>query len=265
MLGNHAGGDPMKNARTKRFRLLVVLLGFVLLAAACAAAAPDPPLADDDDIPVEDEIPVEDDTPVEDDAPVEDEIPVQEDPPVEEDPTVEEDPPVEPAGPVMLVLTPDPFGTDDPLETINHLQSVDVSRTDTGVAVQFNQMNNGGLRVTIEDRAANVDVNCDIYDAGDGTLASTCSGYNFGTGEFLPAEDIPLLDIPDGYAADIPLTLDENLVSVVLGGTTYSAPRLRIADEPGFVQIDPNTGLLSAPVVREVGYVTAGDLLAALG
>jgi hypothetical protein len=256
----------MKNSRTKRFRLLVVLIGFVLLAAACAND-PAPQANDDgqengatqtDDPPADD--PQDGGATADDDGG----DTVVEDPPVE-DPPADEVVPDEPTGPVLLALTPDPVGTDDPLETINQLPGVLVARTETGVSFQFDQMNNGGLRVIIQDRTANVDVFCDMYDAGDGSLASTCSGYNPGTGEFLPAEDIPLLDVPEGYAFDVPLMVDENSVSVAFGGTTYSAPNVRIADEPGFVQIDPNTGMLSAPVVRDVGFATAGELFAALG
>ncbi len=268
------GEHLMRQTRTRRIRLLVVLAGFVLLVAACAN---DPaPQANEDgqvDDGRNDEPTPGDDPPA--DAPQGGDIasgggdPVEQEDTVDEtdapedsgdDPPVDDEAPDEPTGPVFLALTPDPAGTDDPLETINPLPGVLVARTDTGVSFQFDQMNNGGLRVIIQDRTANVDVFCDMYDAGDGSLASTCSGYNPGTGEFLPPEDIPLLEVPDGYAFDVPLTVDESSVSVDLGGTTYRAPSLRIADEPGFVQIDPNTGMLSAPVVRDVGFVTAGEL-----
>jgi len=179
----------------------------------------------------------------------------------EDEPEPEPEPEPE-VGPVTLPLGPDPEGSTDPLETINHLESVLVQAVDGGVSVQFPAMENGGLRVEIADLAQGIDVFCDLFMRGD-ELTSNCSGFNPATGQFLDAVDNPILDVADGYAFVVPMTVDADYVSISFGGATYMAQTVTFSDAPGFVQIDPSGALVSA-VVRTIGIALAAEVFAAL-
>ncbi len=157
--------------------------------------------------------------------------------------------------PVALALDPDPVGSTDPLETVNHLESVLVWPAEGGVAVQFDQMSNGGLRVELRDDAQMVDVFCDLYMSGDVQM-SNCSGFNRETGLFLDPEETTILDSADGYAYVVPMMVDASYVSISLGGVTYMAQSIIFSDAPGMVQINPD-GSLANEVFRTIGHATA--------
>lgn len=164
--------------------------------------------------------------------------------------------------PVALALDPDPVGSTDPLETVNHLESVLVWPVDGGVAVQFPQMDNGGLRVELQDEAQMIDVFCDLYMSGD-ALMSNCSGFNRETGLFGDPEVTAILDSADGYAYVVPMVVDANYVSISLGDMTYMAQSITFSDAPGMVQINAD-GSLTNEVSRTIGHASALMLAEAL-
>ncbi len=251
---NHSTGDhPMTLNRPPRFRRLVAVVLMSLIASACSGATTNTSETPSTPAPVDE---VEEQT-----ADVDEQPDVVDDPP-DTEPLA--DPPTdEPAtATVALALSPDPDGSTDPLETINHLESVNVWSADGGVAVQFPAMDNGGLRVEINDADQGVDVFCDLYQGPDGLL-SNCSGFNHETGQFLDPEDAEILGEPaDGYTYVVPLAADQDYVTITFGGVSYQAPFVIFSDSPGMVQLNPD-GSLAAAVVRTVGTATAAELATA--
>ncbi len=152
----------------------------------------------------------------------------------------------------------------DPLLTHNDLGSVMVWKTDGGVAVRFPTMDNGGVRVAIDDTDQGVSIMCDLYDAGDALMAG-CSGYNPSTGQFLDTENSDIIDSPgNGFTFVVPMKVDQDYVTITLAGVEYMAQFATFSDAPGMRQINPD-GSLASPVTETVGVAYAADLAAALG
>ena len=240
----------MRTSRTPRFRWLAALALTILVAGACSTAetpAADGNSANDsttNDEPVADE-PVADE-------PVADE-------PVADEPVVEE------PEMVMLSLTPDPVGSTDELETVNPLEQVYVQPVEGGTAILF-PIFESGVTVTVDDTMQGVQASCTLWmDPTDSSFKAQCDTYNQSTGEFGGGDPLEILDDPMGYGFVAPLMADQDYVSLTIKGTVYMAQSARFGDEPNFVQIDPNTGNLSQPVTRTVGYATAAEIMAALG
>jgi len=147
--------------------------------------------------------------------------------------------------------------------THNDLGSVNVWKTAGGVAVQFPAMENGGLRVAIDDTDQGVEVTCDLYD-GENALMAGCSGYNLSTGQFLETVDTEIVESPDGgFTYVVPMTVDQDYIMITLGGVEYMAQFAILSDAPGMRQINPD-GSLSNPVTETVGVVYAADIATAL-
>ncbi len=251
----------MTRSRSTHIRRLVAVVLFALVASACSGAATtatDTPSTPAPTNEVKDQAA---DTVEQPDVSAE-----TTDNAVDDSPDTEAiaDPPAEvtATATVALPLSPDPIGSTDPLETVNHLESVNVWSIDGGIAVQFPAMDNGGLRVEINDAEQGIDVFCDLYQGSDG-LVSNCSGFNHETGQFLEPEDTEILDEPvDGYTYVVPLAADQDYVTIAFGGVSYQAPFVIFSDAPGMVQLNPD-GSLAAVVVRTVGRATAAELAAA--
>ncbi len=173
------------------------------------------------------------------------------DPPADESPD-----PVDP----LLKLSPGQTTTDDPNETLEQLESVIIRPAEGGgAAVTFAAMNNDGLRVKIDDTDKGASIFCDMYIGSSGPM-SACSGTLTATGEFMPTEPLAILDDPAGpYTFVVPMTADDNYVSITLNGVVYMAPFVTFADEPGLVQLNPD-GTLTNPVTRTTGTATAAQI-----
>ena len=154
----------------------------------------------------------------------------------------------------------------DPNLTHNDLVSVNVwNDPDGGVVVDFPRMDNGGLRVAISDTNQGVDVNCDLYD-GATSLMAVCQAFNTATGEYMPSDELQIVDSPDGgFAFRVPMMADQDYVSITTGGTEYMAQYVVFSDAPGLRQINPADGTLSSPVTETVGMADAAAVAAALG
>ena len=237
-------------------RKLAFLTAVVLIGAACSSS-PDAPEsteagAGSDDTPTE-EVVSADDAPAAEDAPVEEDVPVEDEPVAEEEPVVE---------PTVLALSADPIGSIDPLETINHLESVLVWPGDDGLIIQFPAMENGGLRVEIQDEAQGVDAFCDLYMSD--TLTAACTGHISATGMFLPQEARTIVEVDSGFAFSVPLTSDGTTATLTIGGVEYTGAPVYFSDAPGMVQINPD-GSLASEVVRTIGIGSPADVAAAIG
>ena len=183
--------------------------------------------------------------------------------PEPEDEPEPEPEPEEPAGPDVrtLALMPDPVGSTDPLETVNHLPSVQVFTTEGGIAFVFDSLPEVGNRVLIAPPG--LEIWCDMWPEGE-TVRVECAGYNMADNTFIEQTLIDQVDMALGYGFVVPMTVGGGMVTITLNGVEYSAPEMRIGQEPAFVQIDVNTGGLAAEVIRTVGIASAADLEAAL-
>ena len=183
--------------------------------------------------------------------------------PEPEDEPEPEPEPEEPAGPDVrtLALMPDPVGSTDPLETVNHLPSVQVFTTEGGIAFVFDSLPEVGNRVLIAPPG--LEIWCDMWPEGE-TVRVECAGYNMADNTFIEQTLIDQVDMALGYGFVVPMTVGGGMVTITLNGVDYSAAEVRVGQEPAFVQIDVNTGGLAAEVIRTVGIASAADLEAAL-
>jgi len=165
-----------------------------------------------------------------------------------------------PKGPSELALSPIVPEDPDPLETIEHLESVLVQMVDGVLVVTFDPPQ-FGLNVGFQDAEGN---NVDCGPGNDGE--PLCSVFR-PDGSF----DTEVFDLGD-------LTLDETMVAfpaavsgpqgsmtVEINGTAYTGQVIEFMDGPLFVQINPNTGGLSEPITRIIGEATGAELAAAIG
>jgi len=237
-------------------RKLAILTAVVLIGAACSSSPSEPETTETgngtDDSPTAEVV---------EDEPVDEASVAQKETAVEDvdEAVVEEEPVVEP---VTLALAADPLGSTDPLETVNHLESVQVWPGDDGIIVQFPDMQNGGLRVEVSDEAKQVDAFCDLYMAD--SLIAACTGYNRADGMFLPQEERSIVEVDSGYAFSVPLTADADAVVLTVGGVDYAGQTVTFSDAPGMVQINAD-GSLANEVVRTIGIGAAADVAAAIG
>ncbi|MEO0495008.1 MAG: hypothetical protein AAF081_16505 [Actinomycetota bacterium] len=260
----------------RRRRLLIVFVAAMVVAVGCSSSAtttdaasnaspspdssadssasePEPAAADTTADPGTDDAATED--AVADDATTTDETE-----PVED---VEEEPP---PMPVSVSLTPDPVGSTDPRETVEHLTSVEVMPVEDGIAFIWPDLLPGAAnRILLTDPTAQVEAYCGVWMDEEGNLDPFCGAWRLSDSFFFGEFDVPTVDSALGYGFVAPLTADDNYVSLTIDGVDFMAPELRVGQEPLFVQWDVNVNGLAEDVLRVVGFATPADIAAALG
>lgn len=145
----------------------------------------------------------------------------------------------------------------DPLETIEHLESVLVEMVDGALWVTFGPPQ-FGLNVGFEDTEGN-NISCGPDNDG----APVCSVFR-PDGRFdTEVYDFAPLETQVAFPAAV--SGPQSSLTVDINGTAYVGQVIEFMDGPLFVQIDPNTGGIAEPVTRIIGAATGAELAAALG
>jgi hypothetical protein len=165
-----------------------------------------------------------------------------------------------PMGPTELALSPVEIADDDPLLTVEQLESVLVDDVDGVLVVTFGPPQ-FGLNVGIEDVDGNR-IECGPNLDGNQQCSVFMTDGSFDS-EVYDLGDLTIDETMVGFPAAV--SGPQGSITIEVNGVSYTSQVIKFMDGPLFVQIDPGTGGLSEPVTRIMGQATAAELAAALG